>query len=89
MERRPDILQAEQNLRAANAQIGVAKAASFPAISLTGFLGSASGDLNDLVKGRSRIWQYNAPLSMPIFTAGKIAGSVQEAEALQQQALFG
>lgn len=89
LERRPDIRQAEQNLIAANAQIGVAKAAYFPAISLTGAFGSASGDLSDLFKGSSKIWQYSVPVSLPIFTAGKIAGSVQEAEAIQQQALLG
>ena len=88
LERRPDIRQAVQNLIAANAQIGVAKAAYFPAISLTGALGSASGDLSDLFKGPSRIWQYSAPVTMPIFTAGRIAGSVREAEAIQRQALL-
>ncbi len=89
LERRPDIRQAEQTLIAANAQIGVAKAAYFPTISLTGAFGSASGDLSDLFKGPAKIWQYSAPVSLPLFTAGRIAGSVQEAEALQQQALIG
>ena len=89
LERRPDIRQAEQTLIAANAQIGVAKAAYFPAISLTGALGLASGDLSDLFKNSSSVWQYGAPVSLPIFTAGKIAGSVREAEAQQQQALLG
>ena len=88
LTRRPDILQAEQDLIAANAKIGVARAAYFPAISLTGFFGSASGDLNDLFKGPSQVWQYSVPVSVPIFTAGRIAGSVREAEAVQQQALF-
>jgi multidrug efflux system outer membrane protein len=89
LERRPDLRQAEQNLIAANAQIGVAKAAYFPAISLTGAFGSASGDLSDLFKGPSKAWEYSAPITLPIFTAGKIAGSVREAEAIQQQALLG
>jgi len=88
LERRPDLRQAEQTLIAANAQIGVAKAAYFPAISLTGSFGSASGDLSDLFQGPSKIWQYSAPVSLPIFTAGKIAGGVKEAEAIQQQALI-
>lgn len=88
LERRPDIRQAEQTLIAANAQIGVAKAAYFPAISLTGSYGSASGDLSDLFKGPSKVWQYSVPLTVPIFTAGKIAGGVKEAEAIQQQALI-
>jgi len=89
LERRPDIRQAEQALIAANARIGVAKAAYFPTISLTGAFGSASGDLSDLFQGPAKIWQYSAPVSMPIFTAGKIAGGVKEAEAIQQQALIG
>ena len=89
LERRPDLRQAEQALIAANAQIGVAKAAYFPTISLTGSFGSASGDLSDLFKGPSKIWQYGAPVNLPIFTAGKIAGGVKEAEAIQQQALLG
>jgi len=89
LARRPDLRQAEQNLIAANAQIGVAKAAYFPAISITGAYGSASGDLSDLFKGPSKAWQYSAPVTLPIFTAGKIAGSVREAEAIQQQALLG
>jgi len=88
LQRRPDIRQAEQTLIAANAQIGVAKAAYFPTISLTGAYGSASGDLSNLFKGPSKVWQYSAPITMPIFTAGKIAGSVREAEAVQQQALI-
>jgi len=88
LARRPDIRQAEQNLIAANAVIGVAKAAYFPAISLTGFFGYASGDLSDLFKGSSKVWQYSAPVTMPIFTAGKIAGQVKAAEAVQQQTLL-
>jgi len=88
LTRRPDIRQAEQNLIAANAVIGVAKAAYYPAISLTGFFGYASTDLSDLFKGPSRIWQYSVPVSLPIFTAGKIAGQVKAAEAAQQQALL-
>jgi multidrug efflux system outer membrane protein len=88
LTRRPDIRQAEENLIAANAVIGVAKAAYYPAISLTGFFGYASADLSDLFKGPSKVWQYSVPVSMPIFTAGKIAGQVKAAEAIQQQALF-
>lgn len=89
LSRRPDIREAEQNLIAANAQIGVAKAAYFPSISLTGSLGYASGDLNNLFQGPSKVWSYSAPVTLPIFTAGKIRGSVQQAEAIQQQALYG
>ena len=89
LARRPDILQAEQNLVAANARIGVAKAAYYPAISLTGFFGSASTDLSNLFTGPAQVWSYSAPITMPIFTAGKIAGDVQATEAIQRQALAG
>jgi multidrug efflux system outer membrane protein len=89
LARRPDIRQAEQNLIAANAVIGVARAAYFPSISLTGFFGFASADLSDLFKGSSQVWQYSVPVSVPIFTAGKIAGQVKAAEAVQQQTLLG
>ncbi len=85
---RPDIIQAEQNLIAANANIGVAKSLYFPSISLTGFFGWASNDLDDLFKGPAKIWSWAVPVSAPIFTAGAIAGQVKSAEALQQQALF-
>jgi len=89
LERRPDIGQAEQALVAANAQIGVAKAAYFPAISLTGIFGFASEDLTDLFRDSAQAWSYSAPVTMPIFTAGKIAGNVKAAEAVQRQALAG
>lgn len=88
LERRPDIREAEQKLIAANAQIGVAKAAYYPSISLTGALGVASGNLSDLFSGTSKAWQYGGSLGLPIFTAGLLAGQVQVAEAQQQQALF-
>ena len=88
LERRPDLRQAEQQLIAANAQIGVAKAAYYPSISLTGLLGVASGSLSNLFESGSKIWQYGAAISMPIFTAGGLAGQLQAAEAQQQQALF-
>ncbi len=89
LERRPDIRRAEQNLIAANALIGAAKAAYYPTISLTGLFGYVSPSLNSLFNSQSKVWQYGAPISMPIFTAGAIAGQVQAAEAVQQQALFG
>jgi len=88
LERRPDILQAEQNLIAANAQIGVARAAYFPTLSLTGSLGTVSATLSDLLTGPARIWQYGAASTLPIFTGGALSGQVQIAEAQQQQLLF-
>ncbi|MFO1433588.1 MAG: efflux transporter outer membrane subunit [Candidatus Competibacteraceae bacterium] len=88
LERRPDILQAEQNLIAANAQIGVARAAYFPTLSLTGTLGTVSATLSDLFTGPAKVWQYGVNSTLPIFTAGNLAGNVQIAEAQQRQLLF-
>ncbi len=88
LERRPDILQAEQTLIAANAQIGAAKALYFPTISLTGALGSSSVDLSDLFKGPTRVWNYAGQIVGPIFTFGAVSGQVAQAEAAQQAALF-
>jgi len=89
LARRPDIQQAEQALIAANARIGVAKAQYFPSISLTGFFGSTSTELSDLFTGPARAWSYAGSLAGPIFTAGKIKGTVRAAQAVQQEALFG
>ena len=88
LERRPDIKQAEQNLIAANAQIGIAKAAYYPSISLTGLFGYSSSEFSDLFTGPAKIWQYSAPITVPIFTAGKIASQVKVREAQQQEALY-
>ena len=86
--RRPDIRQAEETLVAANAQIGVAKAAYFPSISLTGLFGSQSLELSDLFKGPSKVWQFGGAVSMPIFTGGRIRGGVELAEARAQEMLL-
>jgi multidrug efflux system outer membrane protein len=88
LERRPDIRQAEQNLVAANADIGVAKAAYFPNISLTGLLGLESDQLSDVFKGPAKTWSFGAGLLQPIFNAGRIDSQVARAEALQRQALY-
>ena len=88
LERRPDVRQAEENLVAANADIGVAKAAYYPDISLTGLFGLESGQLSDLFKGPARTWQFGAGLLQPIFNAGRIDSQVARAEALQRQALY-
>jgi multidrug efflux system outer membrane protein len=85
LERRPDIRQAEQFMVASNARIGAAKAAYFPTISLTGAFGQASRELSALWDGASRQWTYGVGVSMPIFTAGAIAGQVQTAEAAQRE----
>ena len=84
---RPDIGQAEEDLIAANARIGVAKSLYFPTISLTGLFGFASTDLSNLFSGPAKVWSFAAPLTAPIFTGGAIRGQVKSAEAVQQQAL--
>jgi multidrug efflux system outer membrane protein len=87
LERRPDIRQAEQNLIAANADIGVAKAAYFPRISLTAALGFESADLSDLLKARSKAGSLGAGATLPIFNAGRIRNQVAQTEAFQREAL--
>jgi multidrug efflux system outer membrane protein len=86
---RPDIRQAEQNLIAANAQIGAAKALYFPTISLTGAYGFASSDLSHLFQGPARVWSYAGSFTGPIFTGGAITSQVKQAEAARNAALFG
>jgi len=88
LEQRPDILRAEQQLIAANAQIGAAKALYFPTISLTGAFGRASTDLDNLFDGPSRTWNFAGSFVGPIFTAGAISGQVAQTEAVQKVALL-
>jgi multidrug efflux system outer membrane protein len=87
LERRPDILQAEQNLIAANADIGVAKAAYFPRISLTAALGFESSDISELLKSSSKRGAVGVAATLPIFNAGRIHNQVAQAEAFQREAL--
>ncbi len=86
--KRPDIRQAEQNLIAANARIGIARSLYFPSISLTGAFGFSSIDLSLLFTGAARTWSWGVPVYAPILTGGAIQGQVKSAEALQQQALL-
>jgi multidrug efflux system outer membrane protein len=88
LERRPDIRQAEETLVAANARIGVARAAFFPQISLTGFFGVESVALSDLFTGPSRIWQFGPSVTLPIFHGGRNRANLQLAEAQQREALI-
>ena len=88
LERRPDIRQAEETLVAANARIGVAKAAFFPQISLTGIFGVESVALSDLFTGPSRIWQFGPSVTLPIFNAGRNRATLQLTEAQQREALI-
>lgn len=85
--RRPDIVQAEQRLIAANARIAVARASLFPRISLTGFLGSESSALGELFSGPARIWQLAFALAQPIFQGGRLFGEIEAVKAREQQAL--
>jgi multidrug efflux system outer membrane protein len=88
LERRPDILAAEQSLVAANANIGVAKAAYFPQISLSGFLGGQSTQLSSLFSGPHSAWSFVPQVTQPIFTAGRLKSTVRLAEAQQRGALI-
>jgi multidrug efflux system outer membrane protein len=87
LERRPDIRAAEQNLVAATANIGVAKAAYFPQISLTGLTGFQSSQLSNMFTGAGSIWNFAPQITQPIFTAGRIKSTVRLTEAQQQLAL--
>ena len=87
LEARPDIRQAEEKLIAANARIGVAKAAYYPTISLTGALGSESMALSNLFSGGASIWSAALGLAMPIFDAGRTGARVDQATAAQQETL--
>ena len=91
LARRPDISQAEQNLISANAQIGVAKAAFFPQISLTGTGGGAVGRstvFSSIVNSNIGTWGGAAQLTQPIFTAGRLRGNLHSAESQQRQSLI-
>lgn len=86
LERRPDIRAAEQSLIAANANIGVARAAYFPQISLTGSIGGQSSTLAKLFSGPNAAWSFVPQLTQPIFTAGRLKNGVRLAEAQRQDA---
>jgi len=85
--RRPDLVEAEQRLVAANARIAAARAAMFPSIALTGFLGSESAALAGLFSGPAGIWTLAAALTQPIFSAGRLEAETEAAGARERQAL--
>jgi len=87
LERRPDIRQAEQELIAANAQIGAAKAEFFPRIGLSGFFGAQSRALSDLLTAPARVWTGGAGAIAPIFNAGRTRANVRLTEAVQREML--
>lgn len=86
LERRPDVRQAEEQLIAANAQIGVARAAFFPQIALTGSAGGESFKLSQLFS--NGVWSFAGGLTQPIFEGGALRGNLQVAQAQQQEALL-
>ena len=88
LERRPDIREAEENLVAANAQIGVARAAYFPQVSLTGTAGYESAALTNLFTGPAGLWTLVGSVTQPIFEGGRLKSNVRLAEAQHEQLLL-
>jgi multidrug efflux system outer membrane protein len=85
--RRPDVMAAEHTLLSANANIGAARAAFFPSISLTGSIGSASSELSGLFDGGTRVWSFMPTLNLPIFQGGKLRAGLGVANANRDIAL--
>ena len=88
LERRPDVLQAEQELISANARIGVVKSLYYPSLSLTGLVGFSNNDIAKLFDPSSFVWNAGGSLLAPLFRAGEISNQVDAAEAVQRQAFF-
>ena len=86
IERRPDILASEHRLKARNADIGAARAAFFPRLSLTGSVGSSSTELSGLFDGGSRAWSFAPSLSLPIFAGGRNRANLDLAEVRKDAA---
>jgi multidrug efflux system outer membrane protein len=87
LTRRPDIVAAERTLAAANARIGLAKAAFFPAISLTGNAGYASGDIDELFKGDSKLWSIGPSIYLPLFQGGRNRANLARSRAAYEETL--
>lgn len=87
LERRPDVKAAEEQLVAANADIGQAKAAFFPELTLTGLYGHQTVSLGDLFTGPSRTWQFGPSVTLPLFTGGRLRGQYKLAKAQFDEAL--
>jgi multidrug efflux system outer membrane protein len=88
LERRPDIRSTEEQLAAANARVGVAKAAYFPQVNLAAFYGSEARDVSEIFDEDARTWFVGPSVSVPIFTAGRLRAQVEAAEAQRKQALL-
>jgi len=87
LQRRPDVLLAEQQLVATNAQIGIARAAMFPTISLTSYYGGESTALSTVLSNGARTWSLGFGMTLPLFDAGRYAARTQAAEARQRQSV--
>jgi multidrug efflux system outer membrane protein len=87
LERRPDVVEAEQLLTAANADVGAARALFFPAISLTSFVGGVSGSLATLLGGSGGVWQAAPGLLQPVFNGGRLRRNLEAARASYDEAL--
>ena len=85
--RRPDLVEAERRLAAANARVGVARAELFPSIALTGFLGSESASLSNLFSSGAAVWQLAAAVTQPIFAGGRLEARTEAAQARERAAL--
>jgi multidrug efflux system outer membrane protein len=88
LEQRPDIRSAEQQLVAANANIGQAKAAFFPTVSLTGIYGYQTVALSDLFTGSTRTWQFGPAVTLPLFTGGRLRANLKITKAQYDEALY-
>jgi multidrug efflux system outer membrane protein len=87
LERRPDVAEAERQLASANARIGVAKAAFFPVLTLTGSGGYVSADIDTLFKWDSHTWSIGPSLSLPIFAGGRNRANYKRSQAAYQEAV--
>jgi multidrug efflux system outer membrane protein len=87
LERRPDVAEAERTMAAASEGIGIAKAAYFPSIQLTGTAGTESVDLQDIFNWENRIWSIGPNISLPLFEGGRIRAGVQRAQAAYREAV--
>src|SRR6185312_9152361 len=87
LERRPDVAEAERHLAAANALIGVAKAAFFPVLTLTGSGGFVIGDIDSLFKWDSRTWSLGPSLSLPLFAGGRNRANYRRSQAAREESI--
>jgi len=87
LERRPDVVQAEELLAAANADVGAARALFFPTISLTGFLGALSGDVTSLLGTSGGVWSVSPGLLQPVFHGGRLRRNLEAARAAFDEAV--